>query len=177
MESESIFEDDVPNLENTNLLQWQYNRETETYEIIRIDTNKVVIANLNFSQIENLLDRYDDIQRREWYSPPSCAQNSYRYNLESMHPRPQEVKTMRNALNSEQRTEITKNLNQVYDVVEGIANQIKRTLPPWKNDGTGEWEKPEVDQCATDLLDAVRKLQVVIGEDSHDDDSDEGIPF
>ena len=94
MESESVFEDDVPYLENTNLLQWQYNRETETYEIIWIDTYEVVIANLSFNQIEDLLDSYDDIQRRKWYGSPSYAQNSCRYNLRSVHLRPQEVKSI-----------------------------------------------------------------------------------
>ena len=66
MESESIFEDDIPSLENTNLFQWQYNRSTETYEIIKlgINQNKVVAANLSLSQLWYLLDRLDNTEQK-----------------------------------------------------------------------------------------------------------------
>ena len=106
----------------------------------------------------------------------SLIQQAYSYNCKEAPPSPRVLNRKGNALGSEQHTRITESLKGVYDIVEGVANQIKRALPPCRNESTGEWEVTEADRCATELLDAVRKLQVVMSNDSGKNGNDTELP-
>ena len=88
------------------------------------------------------------------------------FSLESSPPRPR-VNQIGSSLSSDKHSRITTDLDRVYDLVEGIVNEIKRQFPPIL-DQSGEWKKSDVEQSASGLADAVRRLQVVIGRDSHD---------
>lgn len=88
--------------------------------------------------------------------------------LNQERPSLTQAESMESALSSEEHTEIARNLNQVYDVAEGIANQIRRAFPPRRDENTGELVRTDAIQCATELLDCICKLQVVIGEDSYE---------
>ena len=90
------------------------------------------------------------------------------FSLKSKPSRP--VELIKRDPRSNRHTEIVKKLDNVHDVVEGIANQIRRAFPPRRDKNTGELVKTDADRYAAELLDAVRKLQVVLGEDLHDDD-------
>lgn len=89
----------------------------------------------------------------------------------SKHSRP--VDLIERAPSSNRHAEIVNKLDHVHDVVEGIANQIRRAFPPQRDKNTGELVQTDAVQCATELLDCVCKLQVVLGEDLYEDDSND----
>ncbi len=138
-------------------------REREKYNHIEMredDSWKkgTVYVNVKFAS----MDHIDDIM--------SLVRQVHDCNLNQEQPAFEEANGSRSTLSSELHAGITKNLNHVYDVVEGIYTRIKRELPPRRNEATGQWEKTDADQCAGELLESVRKLQVVLGKDSHNND-------
>lgn len=70
---------------------------------------------------------------------------------------------------AEQLARIATNLDKVYDLAEDIAIRIQRAFPLIQDRSTGEWKKTDAEQCAAELLDCVRKLQVELVNLSQDD--------
>ncbi len=93
------------------------------------------------------------------------------FSLKSKHSRP--VDLIERAPSSNRRARISANLNQVHDLVKDVVDEIQQVFQPRLDRSTGELVKTDTDRYAVELLDAVRKLQVVLGEDLHDDDGNE----
>lgn len=141
-------------------------RELENYSPMKLRENRKWRKNEEYVEVNCAsIDHIDHIM--------PLVRQAFDYNLNQERPSPTQTESMESALSSEQHAEIISNLDHVYDVVEGMANQIRRAHPPRRDESTSEWEMTDANQYAAELLDAVHKLQVVLGKDSHDENSND----